>query len=235
MLLPPPQIRPPAGVSAGRVSGRARRARPACAFIPSGSDGSLPLSRASTRADRADTAERATSGFAIKRPHRRRVQVDPIGAKQTRRDRRGRPGRRASFAAEADVAQVLADDPIGAGQQAHAGLALVAERARLPPLTPAARCATSFSYPLSQAVRRINSRCQDTCSAYKPSTYGSSTRKRTGENPNRPCLRQSCLLGSNYVSNGKVRGSNYLSFGQLSRAATAAAAAAADAVAYRSS
>ena len=57
------QIRALAGVSADRVSGRARRARPACAFIASGSDGSLPLSRASS-SDPACLAARSLIGHA---------------------------------------------------------------------------------------------------------------------------------------------------------------------------
>jgi hypothetical protein len=58
------QIRAPGGVSGDRVSGRARRARPARAFIASGSDGSLPLSRATSGADRSAGAELAARASA---------------------------------------------------------------------------------------------------------------------------------------------------------------------------
>jgi hypothetical protein len=56
------QIRAPAGVSGDRVSGRARRARPACAFIASGSDWSLPLSRERERPACCQSAKETATG-----------------------------------------------------------------------------------------------------------------------------------------------------------------------------
>ena len=78
-------------------------------------------------------------GFASRRSASRGLMAGRIASRDpVRRQARGgkrpsRLGRRdRSYAAEAAVAQVLADDPRRAGQQAHEGLALVAERARLP-------------------------------------------------------------------------------------------------------
>jgi hypothetical protein len=84
------QIRAPAGVSGDRVSGRARRARPACAFIASGSDGSLPLSREGSGRRRCGRDGWFAAGAAVAQA----LADHPIRAGQ-RACRRSRSRRRA--------------------------------------------------------------------------------------------------------------------------------------------
>ncbi len=75
---------------------------------------------------------------------RRRVAATPIRCKHDWQRQRLESAGETAALPEAAVAQVLADDLTGAGQQPHEGLALVAERARPTPVNPASRWATSL-------------------------------------------------------------------------------------------
>lgn len=113
-------------------------------------------------------------------------------------------------------AQVLAGDPIGAAQQAHEGLALVAERARLPRLTPASRWATAFptrNRGRCDASTQVPGPDLQRLQAFYRREQHSRADRETSESPvfagNRVCWAQ---LRVKWESPG----SNYLSFGQLS-------------------
>jgi hypothetical protein len=103
--------------------------------------------------------------------------------------------RRGPFAAEAAVAQVLADHPIGADQQAHEGLALAAERVprsrRRPDGRPAlrtrnrGRCDASTQVP-GPDLQRLQA-------FYRWEQHS----KADGETPESPVFAGNVSVGSN--------------------------------------